>query len=381
VDFSFTESQAMLRDSLGRYLRDNYDFGARRAIVRAGGSASKAIWNDLAELGLLALPFTEAAGGLGGSIVDVVAVSELFGEHLLVEPYLATLLLAGRALALADSHPAAQGWLARIIAGDAQAAFAHEEGNGTPHPRLVALAGRPKDGGYELRGEKRFVLNGGDADVLVVSARRSGRPGDQAGLALLLVDPTAAGVTIMKIDGLDGRGAAHIRFDGVQIAESDLLVGDAYPAIERLIADAVLALAAEAVGAMGALLRITSEYAATRKQFGAPIGGFQVVAHRLADMKLAYAKARSTLLYTTALAESDRADDRDISVLKAQVGRLGRQIGEAAVQTHGGVGMTDELAVGHYLKRLLTIDRLFGDSEHHLRMVGRGHVRAKLASA
>jgi alkylation response protein AidB-like acyl-CoA dehydrogenase len=381
MDFSFSESQAMLRDSLGRYLRDNYDFKARQAIVQSGRSGSPAVWNDLAELGLLALPFAEATGGLGGSIVDVVAVSELFGEHLLVEPYLPTLLLAGRALALAEGHAAARDWLARIIAGEAQAAFAHEEGKGTPDPRLVALAAHREDGGYELQGEKRFVFNGGAADVLVVSARRSGSPGEPTGLALLLVDPKAAGVAITLIDGLDGRGAAHIRFDGVKVAEADVLIADGHPALERLIADAILALSAEAVGAMGALLRITSEYAATRKQFGAPIGGFQVVAHRLADMKLAYAKARSTLLYTTALAEADRATGRDISVLKAQVGRLGRQIGEAAVQTHGGVGMTDELAVGHYLKRLLTIDRLFGDSEHHLRVVGRGYAQAKLASA
>jgi alkylation response protein AidB-like acyl-CoA dehydrogenase len=371
MDFSFTESQAMLRDSVGRYLGDKYDFDTRRAIVRSEPSGSSTIWKGLAELGLLALPFPEAAGGLGGSIVDVVAVAELFGERLLVEPYFATVLLAGRALALAEGHAAAHDWLARIIAGEARAAFAHEEGRGTPDPRLIAVTARPAADGYHLQGEKRFVLNGADADVLVVSARLSGRPGEQDGLALLLVDPKAAGVTIAKIDGLDGRSAAHIRFGGVQVAESDVLLRDAHAAIERVIAEAILALAAEAVGAMGALLAMTSEYAATRKQFGVPIGGFQVVAHRLADMKLAYAKARSTLLYTTALAEAGRATPRDISVLKAQVGRLGRAIGEAAVQTHGGVGMTDELPVGHYLKRLLTIDQLFGDSEHHFRMIGR----------
>jgi alkylation response protein AidB-like acyl-CoA dehydrogenase len=371
MNFDFTESQTMLRESVGRYLGDRYDVDTRRKILRAGGFGSPEVWKDFAELGLLALPFAEAAGGLGGSIVDIVAVSELFGERLLVEPYLATVLLAGRALALADGHAAARAWLARIISGEAQGAFAHEEGKGTPDPRLVATtAGRAGDA-YHLQGEKRFVLNGADAEVLVVSARMAGHPGEKDGLVLILVEPTAAGVIITRVDGLDGRRAAHIRFDETPITAFDVLLQDACPAIEGLVAEAILALSAEAVGAMGALLRSTSDYAATRRQFGKPIGSFQVVAHRLADMKLAYAKARSTLLYTTALAEAGQASGRDTSILKAQIGRLGVEVGEAAVQTHGGVGMTDELPVGHYLKRLLTIDRLFGDSEHHFRMLGR----------
>jgi alkylation response protein AidB-like acyl-CoA dehydrogenase len=366
MDFGFTDEQAMLRESVARYLDKNYSFEARQSMVRSDRAFSTEVWAAFAELGLLGLPFPEAIGGLGGSVVDLVAIGEPFGEHLLVEPYLSSILLAGRALAEVGDHPVARDWLTRIVAGEAHGALAHEEGRGTADPAQVAARCERSGDGYRLDGRKRVVLGAAHADVLVVTARA----GD--GLALLVVEPGTAGVRITPFRTIDGRSAAHVGFDAVEVPADHCLTTDAHAAITTTLADAVVALAAEAVGAMGALLRRTAEYATTRRQFGVPIASFQAVAHRLADMKIAATSARATLLHTAALAEAGRATPRDTSVLKAQVGRLGRRVGEAAVQTHGGVGTTDELAIGHYFKRLLAIDAMFGDSEYHLRVIGAG---------
>ena len=257
-----------------------------------------------------------------------------------------------------------------MISGEVIAAFAHEEGRGTADVSAIQLGLEADSNGFVLTGQKRLVLNGAQADMLIVSVRLAGEDG---AIGLALVDPGTAGVSITALDTIDGRSAAHIEFDRVRISASDLLED---VDIGEIISTAIIALAAEAVGAMGALLSRTSEYAATRKQFDVPIGSFQAVAHRLADMKIAYTKARSTLLYTTALAESGQVTQRDISVLKGQIGKLGRAIGEAAIQTHGGVGMTDELSIGHYHKRLLAIDAMFGNSDFHLRRVGEGDVKS-----
>ena len=221
------------------------------------------------------------------------------------------------------------------------------------------------------------MLGGAQADRLVVTARIAGAPGDAGGLALLLVDTAQAGVKLRPFQTVDGRAAAHVRLDGVVLPADALLSADAGAVIDAVIRDATIALCAEAVGAMGALLARTADYAATRKQFGVPIGSFQAVAHRLADMKIAHTKARATLLYITAQAEAGRATPRDLSILKGQAGQLGIAIAEAAVQTHGGVGMTDELAIGHYLKRVLAADAMFGTSEYHFRVLGQAATPAK----
>jgi alkylation response protein AidB-like acyl-CoA dehydrogenase len=369
MDFNFSDEQAMLRDNLARYLQKTYDFDRRKAIVASGDGYSKDVWRHFAELGLLALPLPESSGGLSGSITDVVAIAELLGEHLVVEPYGPVVMMAANALSRASADT--DGLLAQVIAGDKLVAFAHEEGKGLADPSLVALKAEKTDAGYRLDGEKRYVLGGAQAHRLVVTARVSGAPGDAAGLALLLVDPKQTGVTLQPFQTVDGRAAAHVRFDGVALPADPLLSADAGAVIDAVIRDATIALCAEAVGAMGALLTKTADYASTRKQFGVPIGSFQAVAHRLADMKIAYTKARATLLYTAALAEAGRASRRDVSILKGQTGMLGITIGEAAVQTHGGVGMTDELAIGHYLKRVLAADAMFGNSEYHFRVLGK----------
>lgn len=368
MDFNFTEEQVMLRDSVKRFLDKNYDFEARQALLRSGAAWSQPAWSQLAELGLLSLPFPEEVGGLGGSVVDLVHVAESFGEHLTIEPWAFSQVLAGGALVAAGDR--ATKYLADVASGASVAAFAYDEGRGLASPAQIGVAAQAAGDGLVINGEKRLVIGGAEAGVLVVAVRAAGVIGDTTGLALVVVNPKAAGVSIRQFRTQDGRSAAHVRFDNVQVDGADVLSRDAFAIIEKLIADLILVLAAETVGAMGALLRITGAYATTRKQFGVAIGTFQAVGHRLADMKIAYAKAYATLIYTTALVEAGRVTQRDVSVLKAQVGKMGRAMAEAAVQTHGGVGTTDELSVGHYMKRVLAFDAMFGSQDYHYRKVG-----------
>lgn len=363
MDFNFTDEQQMLRDSVGRYLEDHYDFDARQKLVRSDDPWSQETWRQFAELGLLALPFAEDQGGLGGSVTDCVACAEIFGRHLVIEPYTYAVMLAGGALSACGSE-VAKAWLQKLIAGDAMVAFAFEEGQGIPSAEHVDMVAEAAGEAFLLSGEKRLVIAGGHAEALVVAARRD----ERSTPSLFLVDAASNGLDMRAYRTIDGRDAANIRFEQVPAIE---LVG-ANEALDRILAHGIIVQCAEAVGAMGALLSITVEYAMTRKQFGAPIGTFQAVAHRLADMKIAYTKARATLLYTTALAESGAVGARDIAILKGQTGKLGREIGEAAIQTHGGVGTTDELSVSHYHKRLLACDAMFGDHNYHFRRVGQG---------
>ena len=357
MDFSFSDEQVMLRDSVARFLEKNYDFDTRKALIASDAPWSADVWAQFAELGLLALPFAEEDGGLGGSISDAVAFAQSFGRHLVVEPYAHTIMLAGASLAEGGENA----WAERLMNGDAIAAFAYEEGRGTASPELIATQAQPSDAGFNLSGEKKLVIAGADADIIVVAARA----GDSVGL--FMVEPGADGLTVSPYRTIDGMSAANLRFDKVGAAP---LIADAGATLNRIVSRAIIVMSAEAVGAMEALLAITGEYAMTRKQFGQPIAGFQSIAHRLADMKIAYAKALSTLTYTTALANSDALGDRDVHVLKGQIGRLGREIGESAIQSHGGLGLTDELNVGHYHKRLLAYDAQFGDHSYHLRKLG-----------
>lgn len=378
VDLTFTPEQESMRDGLGRYLARAYAFDRRQQMLRVGEPWSGETWTHLAELGLTALPYAEEAGGLGGSPSDAVAVSELLGEHLSIEPYTFTVHLAGRILeATAKSGVRGRSTelLDQIIAGHAQVAFAYEEGRGTSDLSQIACTATKQDDGWLLNGRKELVFAAEHCAAIVVIARTdpasderdAGPKTPMQGIAAFLVEPDANGMSARGYRALDGRVAASLDFDDVS---AELLLRDAGAFVGQIVDEAVITLCAEASGAMKALLDQTVSYAITRNQFGKPIAGFQVIAHRLADMKMAYTKARASVLYTCALAESGRLDRSDVAVLKAQIGRLGRQIGEHAVQIHGGIGTTDELAIGHYLKRILTIEAIFGDSEHHLRTVG-----------
>ena len=362
MDFSFSQEQDMLRESVAKLLERNYDFDTRQALVASDAPWSTDVWAQFAELGLTMLPFSEEQGGLGGSVADCVAFAGAFGEHLVVEPYVASTVLAGGALATSGS-PEALEWIEKLGSGEAILSFAYEEGNGIATPDQIAMVADPSGEGATLTGEKRLVIAGDAADALVVVGRSS----DTGKVGFYFVKTDASGLTTRPYKTIDGRSAATIAFNQVT---ASVLLEDAGEALEAILAKAIIVQSAEALGAMKALLTITGEYAMTRKQFGQPIGMFQVVAHRLADMKIAYTKALSTLTYTTALANSGAATARDISTLKGQMGKLGREIGEAAIQTHGGVGMTDELNVSHYHKRILAFDASLGGYQYHLRKVG-----------
>lgn len=365
MDFSFTQEQQMLRDGFGKYLEKSYDFDARQAVIRSEQPWSEEAWAQYKEFGLFALPFAEDRGGLGGSISDCVAIAELMGQFLTIEPYFASVILAGGALARCDSHQAKH-LLERVISGEAIAAFAYEEASGTANADMITMTAEAVDGGFTLSGEKTLVLAGAEATFIVAVARMS----TSGHLGLFLVSQGAEGLESREYPTIDGVRAANLRFDKVMITHDAALLDDAADVIRAVLHRAMIVQCAEAVGAMGALLSMTSEYAATRKQFGVPIASFQAVAHRLADMKIAYNKARATLIYTTALSESGAAHPRDIAIMKGQIGKLGRAVGEAAIQTHGGVGMTDELSVSHYHKRLLALDARFGNHAYHLRTLG-----------
>lgn len=365
MDFSFSQEQQMLQDSVTRYLQKSYDFDVRQTLVASDAPWSNAVWQQFAELGLMALPFSEDQGGLGGSISDCVAFAGALGKHLVVEPYITSTILAGAALATSENR-VAQEWIEKLASGEAVAALAYEEGHGTASPAQIEMTASPNSDHFTLSGEKRLIIAGANADILIVVARLL----NSEKIGLFMVNKDAEGLDVRGYEMIDGRSAANIRFNEVAVSGGSILSEDAEKALESILANAIIVQSAEAIGAMSALLELTSEYAQTRKQFGVPIGSFQAVAHRLADMKIAYNKALATLTYTTALAESNSLTARDIAVLKGQIGKLGRAIGEDAIQTHGGVGMTDELSVGHYHKRLLAFDMQLGDYNYHLRTLG-----------
>lgn len=365
MDFSFSQEQQMLQDSVSRYLQNSYDFDTRQALVGSDGPWSNEVWQQFADLGLMALPFSEDQGGLGGSISDCVAFCIAFGRHLVIEPYISSTILAGGVLAACKNNQTRE-WIEKLASGEAVAALAYEEGHGTASFSQIEMTAKPDADGFLLTGEKRLVIAGAKADILIVAAKIT----ESEKIGLFLVENDADSLKIREYATIDGRSAANIRFEQVRVTGDGLLLDDASDALENILANTIIAQSAEAVGAMGMLLEMTAEYAQTRKQFGVPIGSFQAVAHRLANMKIAYSKALATLTYTAALADSDSLKPRDVSILKGQIGKLGRAIGEDAIQTHGGVGMTDELSVSHYHKRLLAFDMQFGDHSYHLRNLG-----------
>ena len=365
MDFNFTQEQNMLRESLARYLSQNYHFEQRQKILATEAQGySGDIWQALTDMGLMALPFPEHVGGLNGNCTDLVAVAEILGQYLFSEPYMASALLAGRLLSRLPAQNTITQLLEAMAEGKALCALAHEEDHGTADLNQIKTHVQAQDTGYILNGCKNLVLAAEVAGHFLVSARAG------EDIVIALVDARAPGVQIHSYRTIDGRAAGRVTFDQVALTSEQLFTEQAAQIWDAHIHESILILCAEALGAMDSLLEQTALYASTRKQFGQPIGLFQAIAHRLADMKIACVKARATLLTTTALMESGHATPRDIAILKAQIGRLGQNVGESAIQIHGGVGMTNELAIGHYHKRLLAVEAMFGNSEYHLRRIG-----------
>jgi pimeloyl-CoA dehydrogenase small subunit len=375
MDFTLNDEQRLLRESTERLLGEHYDFEARKRYAREANGFSEALWRRYAELGLLALPFAESDGGIGAGPVETMIVMEAFGRVLALEPYLATIVLGGSLLRLGADAATRAALIPMIASGELKLAFAHAERQARYDLSDVMTSARKDGTGFVLEGAKSLVLNGDAADKLVVSARLSGGQRERDGIALFLVDAAADGVTRRGHPTVDGLRAAEVTLSRVRVAADAVIgePGDAFTLIERVVGGAIAALAAEAVGAMAAMHELTVDYLKTRKQFGVPIGNFQVLQHRAADMLIALEEARSLALLATMMVDEPNATERRkaIAAAKVQIGRSGRIVGQGAIQLHGGIGMTMEYKVGHYFKRVTMIDTLFGDADHHLAALAR----------
>ncbi len=364
MNFNYTEEQLALQDTLRRFIAKDYPFEHRRALAKSADGFDRAAWKTYADFGILALPFHEDFGGLNGNAIDSMLVMEMLGRGLALEPYVPTVMLCGGLIRDAASTAQKEALLPAIAGGDLLLALAHHEAGGRYGLDRVATTATAAGGGWTLDGAKAVALGAPAADKLIVSAR------DGKGLSLFLVDARAAGVTLRAYPTQDGTRAADIRLSGVQVG-TDALIGSAgggLASVERAIDYANAALCAEAVGIMSALNEITLEYLKTRKQFGVPIGKFQALQHRMADMVIATEQARS--MATLAAVRADSADaaerSRAVAAAKAYVTQSARLVGQQAVQLHGGMGVVDELNVGHYFKRLTMIGLSFGDVDYHL---------------
>ncbi|EKS34152.1 MAG: pimeloyl-CoA dehydrogenase small subunit [Afipia broomeae] len=373
MDFDLSEEQRLLKDSVEGLLADSYDFDQRKKYAKEKGGWSKAVWNKLAEQGLLGLPFSEEDGGFGAGAVETSIVMEALGRALLLEPYLATVVLGGGFLRHGGSAEQKAAHIPSIIDGSKTLAFAQLEKNSRYNLADVTTTAKKKGAGWVIDGEKFVVLQGETADTLIVTARTKGGQRDRSGIGVFLVPANAKGVTVKGYPTQDGLRAADIRFEGVEVG-ADAAIGDpenGLPLVERVVDEARVALCAEAIGAMDESLKSTVEYLKTRKQFGVAIGQFQTLQHRAADMFVALEQARSMSIFASMASSFEDAKEREkaVAAAKVQIGKSSKFVGQQAIQLHGGVGMTMELKIGHYFKRLTMIESTFGDTDYHLRRV------------
>jgi pimeloyl-CoA dehydrogenase small subunit len=370
MDFSFTEEQTLLRNSVQKFVQNGYDFDKRRAIAKSETGWKRENWKQFAELGLLGAPFAEDFGGLGGGPVETMIIMEEFGRGMVIEPYLGTVVLAGGFLSHGASKAQKEHFIPEIIEGKRVFAFAFAEPQGRYNLADLAVTAKKSGAGYTLNGHKAVVIGAPWADSLIVTARTGGGQRDEKGVSVFVVDKKAKGVSCRDYPTVDGLRASEVTFENVALGADALIghEGDGLPLVERVVDEGIAALSAEAIGAMKVLNDATVEYCKTRKQFGVPIGKFQVLQHRMVDMFMNYEQSVSiTYMVTLKLNESDKERKKAASAAKVQIGKAGRFIGQNAVQLHGGMGMTDELNVGHYFKRLTMIDTMFGNVDHHLK--------------
>jgi len=370
MDFNYSEEQLLLKDAVEKFLGKNYSFEQRKQIVASREGMSATAWEGFASLGLLGVPIPQEFAGFGGSGVDVMLVMEALGRALVVEPYLSSVVLAGSTITLGGSDAQRQILLPRIADGSMKFAFGHTEPGTRWELERVHTTARQEGGMWVINGQKSVVLHGGVADLLIITARTSGAADSRQGITLFFVNPAEQGVMGREYPTYDGMRAAEVTFDNVSISPESMIgvLDNGYTLLEAVIDRGIAALCAEAVGCMGALHAATLEYLKTRQQFGVPIGRFQALQHRAVDMLIHCEQARSMALLAAVKVDSPNAAERRraVSAAKELVGRAGRFVGQQAIQLHGGMGMTDELNVGHYFKRLTAIDTTFGNGDLHL---------------
>ncbi|RKE39159.1 alkylation response protein AidB-like acyl-CoA dehydrogenase [Paraburkholderia sp. BL23I1N1] len=374
MDFTLAEEQQMLGDLVGRFVEKEYSFEARRKLSATPRGWSEQHWRTLAEMGLLALNVPDAYGGMNTSVTETMIVMEALGRALVLEPYLSTAVLGACLIGEAGTEAQKERWLPELAAGRLKTALAALEPGARFDLSNITTTASPSDKGFIVDGRKGVVLHGDSADLLLVSARTSGAQTDTAGITLLAIDATAPGVTLKGFPALDGQRVAEVCFSGVSVDSGAVLgaIGEGYPLLEWTVDHGLFALCAEAVGTMARLAEMTYDYLRTRTQFGRRIGEFQALQHRVADILTAVEQARSVVYFAASRLTGTDAHERRraLSAAKNVIGRSGRFVGQQAVQLHGGMGMTEELPIGWYFKRLTCIDMTWGDAEHHLERYG-----------
>ena len=370
MDFTLNEEQQLLKDSAEKFVLQDYDFDKRHDILGNPIGYDPTVWRQMAELGWLGMPFPEENGGFAGSPVETMILMEAIGKGLLVEPYLPGIVLSGGLVSRCGSPEQNAQLIPGLMAGELKLAFAYAEPQSRFNLADVETSAEKQGDKFLLSGHKSVVLHGASADHFIVSARTSGQSRDTNGVTLFIVDAAADGLTIREYPTIDGLRAAEVVLRNISVNQ-DAVLGNfdsAYPEIELAIDHGIAALCAEAVGAMDALCDATLEYLKTRNQFGTNIGSFQVLQHRMVDMYMELEQSRSMSYMASLKLENEDANKRrkSLSAAKVQIGRSGRFVGQQAVQLHGGMGMTDELMVSHYFKRLTVIDTQFGNVDYHL---------------
>jgi pimeloyl-CoA dehydrogenase small subunit len=370
MDFDLNDEQRQLKDNIDRLMTAEYGFDKRKTYAASAVGFSRELWTKYAELGLLAVPFAEADGGIGGGSTETMIIMEALGRAMALEPYLATVVLGGGFLRHGGSPEQKARLIPGICAGDLKFAFGTQEKQSRYDLADVATTARRDGSNWVIDGEKGVVIGGDTADHIIVTARTAGSRRDHGGIGIFIVEAKAAGLSRRGYVTQDGLRAAQLTLSGVRVASADV-IGDpagGLPLAERVVDEAIAALCAEGVGVMTMMHAATLDYLKTRKQFGVTIGSFQAVQHRAADMFVALEQARSMAMFATMMADDANASERRraISAAKVQIGRSGRQIGQEAIQLHGGIAMTMEYNVGHAFKRMTMIDKMFGDADYHL---------------
>jgi alkylation response protein AidB-like acyl-CoA dehydrogenase len=369
VDLSFSEVQTMLSDSVEKFIANDYDFETRQKYAATDAGYSPDVWQTFADLGWTAVPFAEEDGGFDGGPVELMVVMQQFGRGLIVEPYIANIVLAGGVLRRAASEAQKAKWLHPVIAGELQAAVAHTEPQSRYDVANIETRATKDGDDWVITGQKGFVLNGGNAGLLIVPARTDGENTSTDGITLFAVGGMADGVLRNSYPTVDGHQAAEVELRDVRVDAGTILgeVNRGYEILDAVVGEATLAVCAEAVGIMQVLTDKTIEYSKNREQFGMPIGSFQALQHRMVDMLTACEQSYSLLLWAC-MANADGTDEarRAISAIKYQVGTAGKKVGQEAVQLHGGMGVTWDLDVAHYFKRLTAIGQIFGNADWHL---------------
>ncbi len=370
MDFNFTEEQDMVRDGLARLVREEYGAETRREVIASDSGWRPEIWAQLAELGILGMPFSEGDGGFGGGAIDAMVVMEEFGKGLVVEPFVPTVVCAGGFLKHAGTVAQKEEHIGGIVSGERVYAFAYAEPQGRYDLSDIQVTAKKEGDGYVLSGHKAVVIGAPWASHLVVTARTGGDRNDKEGISVFVVAKDTDGIVTRDYATVDGRRASEVYFENASIP-ADALIGEegaALPLIERVTDEAIAAQCAEACGAMKVANATTLEYSKQRKQFGVPIGKFQVLQHRMVDMYTEYESSVSmTYLATLRLGEDERTRKLAVSAAKVRVGQAATKVGQESIQIHGGNGMTDEYAIGHYFKRLTIFNSEFGDVDHHMK--------------